>query len=336
MKERWADLAELVGRFAGKRVAVVGDFVLDRFWYGVVRRVSREAPVPILQLKETRLLPGCAANTVLNLSALGGVPVPVGLVGRDTEGDALLACFQERGIACDGIVRDGQWLTPTKTRVLAGSLHGPKQQLVRVDAGEENEIPPAVVDRVRRTAEKTLKSVDAVIISDYGYGLVQAARAGELAAGHPLSAVDSRFGLDGFSGLTTATPNEEEFEAACGDHLNDEVSRLVALGESLRSRLSLEALLVTRGSKGMSLFEKGRSPLHLPIVGSDQVVDVTGAGDTVISAYMLALAAGAGFPEAAQIADVAAGIVVEKHGPATTSREEIIQRLRAWGEGRIS
>lgn len=335
MRERWKEMRAVVGRFPGKRVVVAGDLVLDRFWYGTVQRISREAPVPIVRLSRARYLPGCAANTVSNLAALGAVPVPVGVVGNDPEGDELIRLFESRGVPCGGIERRPAWITPTKTRVLAGNLHGPRQQLVRVDSGEENEFTRELVAALRSNLETAVEGASALILSDYGLGLVAATGAADFAPSVSVSALDSRFALNTFKGLTTATPNEEEFEQACGCSFDEDQGLLESMGLKLREAMGLKALLVTRGAKGMSLFEAGKAPLHLPVVGSDQVVDVTGAGDTVITSYVLALSAGASFSEAAAIANVAGGIVVQKHGTATTDPEELGHTLQEWGERRL-
>lgn len=333
MRERWRELAKLAGRLRGRTVVVAGDLVLDRYWYGAVQRVSREAPVPIVRLGDTRLMPGCAANTVMNLAALGARVRPVGAAGKDREGDALVGLLDGAGADCAGVVRSSGWTTPTKTRVLAGSLHGPRQQLVRVDSGEDNAHSPAVVRAVRRALEAALRGADALVVSDYGYGLVEAVGVDGFAGRVPVSALDSRFGLKRFKGLTTATPNEEEFAAAAGPGSVEDAGALERAGEALRAHMGLRALLVTRGSKGMCLFEAGRRPEHIAIVGTDEVVDVTGAGDTVISTYVLALCAGGTFSQAAHLANVAGGIVVERQGPATTTPSELKNRLAVWGGG---
>ncbi len=335
MRDRWQELAGVVRAFDGLRVVVAGDMVLDRFWYGAVQRISREAPVPIVRIASTRLLPGCAANTVWNLAALGADVIPVGVVGDDDGGRQIRKLFADKGLDARGIVTEPAWETPTKTRILAGTLHGPKQQLVRVDSGEENVLTAELVRRVKERLGDLLEGASALILSDYGCGLVQALGVNAFASRVGISALDSRFALTEFHGLTTATPNEEEFELACGKTLDDDETLLDDEGRAMRERLGLKALLVTRGRKGMSLFEEDEPPVHLPVVGEDQVVDVTGAGDTVISAYVLALAAGAGFVEAASIANAAGGIVVQKHGTATTDRDELARTLREWGEGRL-
>ncbi len=332
---RWRRLAEIASAFSGTEVAVLGDMVLDRFWYGAVQRVSREAPVPIVRLERSRLLPGCAANTVFNLAALGASVRPLGVVGDDEAGRGLKRLFEQAGIDGAGLVTEKGWETPTKTRILAGTPHGPRQQLVRVDAGEANALPGTLRETLGRRLKEASARVPALVLSDYGYGLVPTLWEDRPETLPPVTALDSRFNLRGFSGLTTATPNEEEFEQAVGRTVGDDEDLLCEAGEALRARQGLRALLVTRGARGMALFEEGKAPALLPIVGSDQVVDVTGAGDTVMAAYVLALAGGASFLEAALLADVAGGIVVQKHGTATTSVPELLKTLKEWGEGRL-
>jgi rfaE bifunctional protein kinase chain/domain len=331
----WKRLCEVVRSFKGRRVVVLGDMVLDRFWHGDVQRVSREAPVPIVRLSEVKLLPGCAANTVSNLAALGAEPVPVGIVGTDREGDALANLLVRAGAKPPGLIRQASWVTPTKTRILAGNPRGQRQQLVRVDSGEQNEYGPAVRAALRKALENALRGAGALVFSDYGYGILEAASACEYTRSAPITAIDSRFALTRYKGATTATPNEEEFEVAVNHRVGDGIDVLEREGAGLRERLDIEALLVTRGKHGMALFERGKKPVHIGVVGPDQVIDVTGAGDTVMASYILSLCAGATFTEAAWIANVAGGIVVQKFGTATTDPDELTARIRAWGEGKI-
>ena len=329
----WERLAEIVGGFQGHRIAVLGDLVLDRFWYGDVQRVSREAPVPIVRLSGIKLFPGCAANTVSNLSALGAVPRPVGVVGQDKEGSELLGLFADSGIPVEYVVREEFWTTPTKTRVLAGNPRGSRQQLVRVDSGEQNEYTAKLKKRLREAMRLALEGSEALVFSDYGYGVVEALGTKEYAGCTPVSALDSRFALTSYPGVNTATPNEEEFERACGCIVGESDETLEREGEKLRCRLGYRALLVTRGKRGMCLFEEGEKPFHIQIVGPDQVIDVTGAGDTVMASYVLSLCAGASYREAAMVANIAGGIVVQRHGTATTSPGELVARIEAWGRG---
>lgn len=332
---RWQSLVEIVRSFRGRRIAVLGDMVLDRFWYGDVQRVSREAPVPIVRLSGVHLLPGCAANTVYNLAALGADPVPVGVVGKDREGDALLKLLADAGARTEALVRGGNWVTPTKTRILAGNPRGHRQQLVRVDSGEHNEYPEKLREDLRKALRKALRGACGLVFSDYGYGALAAVGARAFVGAAPVTALDSRFALSDLPGVTTATPNEEEFEGAVAHRIGEGLDVLEREGAALRARLDLKALLVTRGKRGMALFEKGCDPAHLPVVGPDEVVDVTGAGDTVMASYVLSLCAGASFIEAAWIANIAGGIVVQKFGTATTDPDELRARIRAWGEGKI-
>ncbi len=334
-RENWKELLEVVEGFRGRKVGVLGDLVLDRFWYGHVQRVSREAPVPVVRLSQTRYLMGCAANTISNLAAFGAVPHPVGVVGTDGGGDSLLRLTEEMGVTLDGILQDPDWVTPTKTRILAGSPHGSKQQLVRVDSGESNHYSAALVEGLKSALDAALPRCEALVLSDYGYGILDAVEVTKTFGGVPCVALDSRFALTSYPGVTTATPNEEEFEGAVGPESTRDPETFEREAESLRARLRMKALLVTRGKRGMSLFEEGRRPLHIPVVGPAQVVDVTGAGDTVMASYVLSLCCGASYSTAAQIADIAGGIVVQKHGTATTSVGELSDRVRLWGEGRV-
>lgn len=334
MKNNYKRLINIVSSFDGSKILVIGDLVLDRFWFGNVQRISREAPVPIVKLVKTSLLPGCCANSASNIASLNGIPILVGIVGEDAEGVELLKILEDLGATTKFVLQEKGWKTPTKTRILAGTSHGPKQQLVRVDSGENPSFKKQSVEKIKESLKRAIKETDFVVISDYGYGLCESFDLLSFLKGKVV-AVDSRFNLDSFSGATTATPNEEEFEKAIGKEIPKEPEQFYKAGENLRRSLNLEALLVTRGSKGMALFERNRKPLEIEIVGKDEVVDVTGAGDTVISAYILSLSKGADFAESANIANVAGGMVVQKPGTATVSQEELIKQIELWGKGKI-
>jgi rfaE bifunctional protein kinase chain/domain len=320
-------LLEIVDACRGRRVLVLADLVADEFLYGRIERVSREAPVLILQYDSTDLRLGGGANAVHNLRALGGRPVPLGVVGRDDHGRRLRALLRQTGVSVGGVVSDPAYVTPVKTRILAGGAHSTRQQLVRIDkATRLAERSPA-----RRRVLAALRSyrgrLDGVLVSDYGFGLLDAEMVGAAVAlarrrKVPVT-VDSRFALLGFRGMTAVTPNEPEVEAALGVTIGHDAKRLEAAGRTLLRRLGVRAALVTRGSDGMALFEPGRRTQHIPIYGSDQVADVTGAGDTVIAAFTLALTAGATPSEAAHLANYAGGIVVMKRGTATVSGPEL-------------
>lgn len=322
-------LLDLVDAFADQPVLMLVDLVADRFVHGVPKRISREAPVLILRWTGESVAPGGGANAAANVRALGGRPLPVGYVGDDEAGTALLAAFAERGIPTTGVVVRTGWPTPTKTRILAGYPTGIKQQIVRFDREEPVDLAPAETARLRKRLEGLGGQARVAVLSDYGYGavvpeLLPAVRRSLAADGIVL--VDSRFRLGDFQGADGATPNEEEAEAFHGGPLGEGTAADPA-GHALRERLAARFLLVTRGSRGMALFEPGGAT-HLPVHGTDQVADVTGAGDTVIGTFALALAAGATPVEAALLADYAGGVVVMKMGTATLTRDELRTAIR--------
>jgi rfaE bifunctional protein kinase chain/domain len=316
----------LIRRFARVRLAVVGDLVADEFIYGRLDRVSREAPVLILRYDSTEIVPGGAGNAAANAAALGATVEVIGVVGTDLPGERLIAALPA-GARPSGVVRASGFVTPVKTRILAGGVHSAKQQVVRIDKAG-GVLRPATVRRVARHLSRALGRADAAIVSDYGAGLVTPAfwrRALEQARRRrPLLAlVDSRYALAGFTGMTACTPNESEVEALLGVRIDDDRGALERAGRTLVARLGCRAVLITRGSRGMALFEAGRPTDHIPIVGSDEIADVTGAGDTVIATFTLALAAGATFGEAARLANYAGGLVVMRRGTATVSAAEL-------------
>jgi bifunctional ADP-heptose synthase (sugar kinase/adenylyltransferase) len=346
--------AELIARFASARVVVAGDLIADEFLYGQVERVSREAPVLILKYDTTEVLPGGAGNAASNAAALGARVRVVGVVGRDEAGQRLLSVMPSRANT-SGVVKLAGYVTPVKTRVLAGGVHSAKQQVVRIDRAGPGFAPRqrAVVTRkIEDALAAALTDADVVVVSDYGSGLYTPeliARAEAKAAGRgrrrpsssrhggdptyvgrvPMILVDSRYGLAGFRGITACTPNEPEVEAVLGVTIGDDPVVLEKAGRALLRKLQSRAVLITRGSRGMALFEPGRPTDHIPIVGSDQIADVTGAGDTVIATFALALASGATFGEAARLANHAGGLVVMKRGTATVSAGELLDAIKA-------
>lgn len=331
MRKHFKKLVKIVESFGNTKILVIGDLVLDRFWYGTVQRISREAPVPIVKHTKSVIVPGCSANCASNLASLGTKPIVFGVVGKDFEGKSLIKLLNKIGGETRFIIQEKEFVTPTKTRILAGSLHGPKQQLVRVDYGEEPKYNNVLNKKLEEKLKSAVKNVTSAIISDYGYGLFENPNIFEIIKKVKIVGVDSRFSLSYFKGATTATPNEEEFEKAIKKSLPEDLREFEKEGERLRAFLELEALLVTRGSKGMALFEKGKKAIHIGIVGKGEVVDVTGAGDTVIATYIVSLSNGADFVEAANIANVAGGIVVQKPGTATVSQSELISQIEKWG-----
>jgi rfaE bifunctional protein kinase chain/domain len=317
----------LIDRFTAPRIVVFGDLIADEFVYGRVARVSREAPVLILEYDSTEMLPGGAGNAAHNAAALGGQVTVVGLAGRDDAGRRMVASLP-RKVSRDGLVRPADYQTPVKTRILAGGIHSAKQQVVRID----RRIDP-VTDRDRATVARALRTAmrkaDALLVSDYGSGLVSPRLVASLAREHGRSGrpipilIDSRYALTRYSRLTACTPNESEVEQVLGLRINDNLRTLERAGRTLLERTRMAAVLITRGSRGMALFQPEVPTVHIPIFGSDQIADVTGAGDTVMATMTLALAAGASFEEAARLANYAGGLVVMKRGTATVSPDEL-------------
>jgi rfaE bifunctional protein kinase chain/domain len=325
-----ARLLELVDAMAGRRVLMLVDLVADRFVTGTPKRISREAPVLILRWAGEALAPGGGANAAVNVQALGGIPSVHGVVGDDAGGRDLLRALAERGVGTDGILVRERYQTPTKTRILAGFPTGIKQQIVRFDREEEARLTGEELARLDR-ALRADRGAAVAVLSDYGYGavapeLVAAAR--EAVGPRGTILVDSRFRLAAYRGIDGATPNEEEAETLLGRALDDAEGSDARAGAAIRDRLGARFLLVTRGSRGMSLFEAGGTA-RIPVHGTDQVADVTGAGDTVIGTFALALAAGASALEAALLANYAGGVVVMKMGTATLTPAELREAVRS-------
>jgi rfaE bifunctional protein kinase chain/domain len=325
-----AELLRAIQGFEGRRILVVGDLVADEYVFGKPERISREAPVLILRYlsQETRL--GGAANACHNLHTLGATVVPLGVVGADRTGESLRRLLADQGMDAGGLVTVPDRRTPVKTRIMAGGSLSTRQQVVRVDREPEAGLPPAaeaaLVERLRAWAGR----VDAVVLSDYGYGTITPRILGEarkLAAQGAVVTADSRYDLLRFEGLTAATPNESEVELLLGVALDGDKA-VEQAGWKLLDRLGSRCLLVTRGAKGLALFERGGEATFVPIHGSDEIADVTGAGDTVISTFTLALATGARPPVAARLSNYAGGLVVMKRGTATVHREELADAVR--------
>ena len=318
---------DIINGFSAVRVAVAGDLIADEFIYGQIDRVSREAPVLILRYDSAEVLPGGAGNAARNAASLGASVQLVGMVGRDPAGRGLIKAL-EATADVSGVVQASNYVTPVKTRILAGGVHSAKQQVVRIDRAGGG-LTPTAQRRVEKSLVKALGQSDALVISDYGGGLMspetwQRAMASAGSSTPRVVVVDSRYDLGRFTGITACTPNESEVEALLGVRIDDNRRVLEDAGRELLQRLNCQAVLITRGSRGMALFEQGRPTDHISIVGSDQVTDVTGAGDTVIATFAVALAAGATFGEAARLANYAGGIVVMKRGTAVVTRNELV------------
>jgi len=324
-------LKKIVEAFPNVTVTVLGDLVADEFIFGEISRVSREAPVLILKHRERTIVPGGGANAVNNLADLGVNVLPVGIVGDDEPGRLLLKYFRHKRIPVSGVLKDKSHTTVTKTRILAGMTHTARQQVVRIDR-EPQEPPNQHLTRELYLAARNYAHVsDALLVSDYGYGAATPAIVSALRDKGKLGAVpiilDSRYRMLQYSGITAATPNEPEVEEALGIHIGNDWQGVVAAGKQLMQRMKMQSLVITRGRDGMVAFDRQHKPVDIPISGSDQAADVTGAGDTVIAAFTAALAAGATTEEAAQLANYAGGIVVMKRGTATVSREELLYAI---------
>lgn len=323
MQDSQDKLIRIIKRFAEQRIVILGDAIADKFLHGAISRVSREAPVFILRHQQTETLPGGAANCAMNLVALGARVSLISVTGDDESGSELRTKLEAAGVDIDGVIVSDKVQTTTKVRILAGHSHSSKQQVIRIDyegaSLSDDEVRSAIFNRL----EHALNGADACVISDYNYGVVDA-RAAELmrkAVDVPVL-VDSRFRLPEFTGFTAATPNQEEVENLAGAPISS-TEALETGAKELKQRLGHHALLVTRGNRGMTLLEGDDAPVHIPAVGAQQAVDVTGAGDTVIATFALALASGASFADAARLANYAGGLVVMKRGTATVSAAEL-------------
>jgi rfaE bifunctional protein kinase chain/domain len=325
-----ARMRAAIDGFASRTVVILGDLINDEYLFGKPARISREAPVLILRFAQREVLLGGAANAAHNVHALGARVVPIGVVGRDAAGDEVVALFRAAGIPTDGVVVEAGRTTPVKSRIMAGGYQSTRQQVVRVDREPAGELMPTTEDALLGRLSALATRADAVLISDYGYGSVtprvfervrtMARRAGTIVS------VDSRYQLPRFTGVTAATPNEDELELLTGMPAGDERG-VEKAGRQLLERLDARLLLVTRGSQGMALLERDGATTFIPIHGTDEIADVTGAGDTVIGAFTLALACRAAPAEAATLANVAGGLVVMKRGTATVTRDELRRAL---------
>ena len=317
-------LEELLEAFASQRIAIIGDLALDAFVQGRTSRISREAPVLILRHEETLERPGCAGNAARNVASLGGRACGVGVLGDDDVGKRLRARLHESAIDTHGVVEVSQGRTWSKTRFLAGDLHTVLQQVMRLDREPDYPHPELWRPRLHAAIDAALDDATAVLLCDYGGGVLQAPTRDHVLEGArerklPVVA-DSRYALHEFVGITCATPNETEIEPLVGRKL-DSRAALEEAGVELRRRLEARALIVTRGKLGMSVFTNAATR-HLPAYGGD-AVDVAGAGDTVAATVCLALAAGAEVEDAARLANYAASRVVLERGTAVTDPDAV-------------
>ena len=321
-------IKKILSRFGRKRILVVGDLILDQFIWGDVSRISPEAPVPVVWVKRESYMPGGACNVAHNITALGANVALVGIIGEGRTGQFLLSALEEAGIDTTGILQDQSRPTTHKVRVIAHS-----QQVVRIDREKVEPLPQSVINKIIRNIESKIKNADAVIIEDYGKGLITSSlvkKIVELGKRYKkiISVDPKKEHFRYYQGVTTITPNKSEIEEAVGLKIEDDAS-LKKAGEKLLKKLNVRSVLITLGEKGMCLLEKGKPAVHIPTMAR-QVYDVSGAGDTVIASYTLAVVSGAALPQAAYIANQASGIVVGKIGTATVTKRELWGEIRKW------
>jgi len=328
-----ASLRPLVDKFGEARVLVVGDVVADRFLYGSTTRISREAPALVVHREAEEIRPGGAGNAMMNTAALGARVMAAGYLGDDAVGVALRAALDDAGVDTTHLVARDDAPTPVKTRVMAGGRHTVRQQILRIDADERWPHDDGAAERLDAAISAGLADADALLLSDYGIGSVTpstiACRAADLRAAGCRVAADSRCELMQFRGVGVVTPNEEEVEEALGMRPGTLDDELEVAGRRLIDELGCEAAIITRGSRGMAVFEADGTQALLPIHGTTEIADVTGAGDTVIATLTTALVVGASVLEAARLANVAAGLAVMKRGTATVSADELRAALGA-------
>jgi rfaE bifunctional protein kinase chain/domain len=325
------DYSKILDRFSGLRIVVLGDLMLDEYVFGATTRISREAPVLILKHERTLSLPGGGANPVSNIASLGATALPVGVLGTDRAGETLRDLFKAKGVDTGGIVAEPGRVSPVKVRVLAGDQNTARQQVIRIDHLAEHPMLPATEKSVLAALEARLKGAHGLIVSDYGNGLVTPAVlrfVNSLAKKLPklVVCVDSRYQLGAYRGVTAMVPNETEAAPAAG--LEEFGERdLDRIGKKLLSLTKAKHVLITRGSRGMSLFGGGKRQ-DVAVLGGTQIVDVNGAGDSVAACFTLALAAGATPVMAMQLANAAGGVAVMQSGPASVTREQILKLLK--------
>ncbi len=322
-------LPSIVSRFKNKKVVVWGDLILDQYVFTSAGRVSREAPVLVTEFEKDEYLLGGAGNVVMNLLTLGAVPLPVGFVGRDATGKILLELLSKNGISTDYLVHVAGFQTPLKSRILSGGDNTKKQQILRIDT-----LPPdAISERSRQRLARTLFSIladsDVLVLSDYLAKTVTPGIFKSLRKAFPakICALDSRDNLLDFPGVTLATPNEPEIKRLFPEKkfLND--GDFLQAGAQLLDKLAATGVVLKRGHKGMLVFGRGEKPYVLDIYGTSQIVDVTGAGDTVLAVLGLGLAAGADLRASARLANIAGGLVVMHEGAYPLPRRELQDAL---------
>ncbi len=319
-------LKKMIPKFSDVKILVIGDLILDEFVWGEVSRISPEAPVPVVWVKSESFMPGGAANVANNIASLGAKVYIAGVVGNDERAGILKQGLLEKGIGADGVIEDDSRPTTLKTRVVAHH-----QQVVRIDREKIDAISAGASDKIIAYIKSVIDEMDAVIIEDYGKGVISSKLLKEVLTiakkKKKIITVDPKEEhFSYYEGVTAITPNHHEAAQAIGMKAKDSGS-ILKIGKALLEKLNCEGVLITLGENGMQLFQKDGSVTHIPTV-AQEVYDVSGAGDTVISVFTLALALGINMRDAAYVSNIAAGIVVGKVGIAVITQEELIERIK--------
>lgn len=324
------EYTNLVDNFSKAKIGVIGDIVADISVFGRPIKLSREAPVIVMQHEVETLKPGGAGNTVNNISKLDAKVYPVCIVGDDDPGNKLVNYFsKDKNVNIDGFFKNSLNNTITKTRIMAGDIHTTKQQVLRIDKEPKHSIPVELEKKIIKHVEEVDKKVDVWVVSDYGYTVMTPNILKKIMeiAQSKVVVVDSRKRLKEYKGVTIVAPNESEAELATGI-LIDEDNTIFTVGEKLLNEMEVSSLLITRGNRGMVLFERCGNIKKIPISGTKEVTDVTGAGDTVTSILAIAYASGSTPVQSAILSNYGAAVVVMKSGTATLSRSELIEMVK--------
>ena len=311
-------------------ILIIGDMVADVYLKGNISRVSREAPVLVLEHAGEKVVPGGAANVVHNVATLGGKAFAVGLIGNDKAGGGLRAILNDKNVETTGLIVEENRPTITKTRIIAGGSATVSQQIVRIDQEMKSPILNQTEESFINILKQVIDKIDAVVLSDYGSGMlsdkIRSFIIESCQEKNIKTIVDSRYDILKFNGVSFVKQNEAEAAKAVGFELTSE-DAVVTAGKILLEKLQAEGIIISRGEQGMSLIQDNGEIHHIPVVDKSEVFDVSGAGDTAVAAFILAIASGAKPVEATKIANFAAGIAVRKLGTATVSNEELKEVL---------
>ncbi|MFQ5714377.1 MAG: bifunctional heptose 7-phosphate kinase/heptose 1-phosphate adenyltransferase [Candidatus Scalinduaceae bacterium] len=318
----------LIENFNKAKVAVIGDIVADVYVYGRQFRLSREAPVIVAKYENEEVLPGGAGNIINNIVSLGATVYPIGIIGKDDNGKRLLNYFSNRNIDTKGLFTCDDRITITKTRFLVGDSHTTKRQVVRFDKEPDTIMDSKVEQKIIDYVDAIKDMIDLWIVSDYGYDVMTRSIIECISglAKDRIVVADSRHRIKEFKCVTIITPNESEAAEAANREINSK-NHLLEVGKQLLREVNTKAVLITQGNRGMTLFEDDGKIEEIPVYGKNEVIDVTGAGDTVASVLSLGMVSGASFLQAAKLANYGASVTVMKNGPATINKLELIQAI---------